>query len=213
MRDRLPLIISITALLVAVFGSTPLGEAAYNAIAPNSIGALELRNGAVTNAKLRGDAVTSGKVLDGSLRVIDFKAGQIPAGPAGPAGPKGDKGDKGSKGDKGAKGDALALNCPTGTTRYVSVCIENSSRPPAGISAAINDCADEQRRLPSSGELQGFRKLPGITIGTTGEWSADLGDVTLKSSFVYLAITQNGNGVREAGLPGPYRCVAGLQAN
>jgi hypothetical protein len=100
-RNRLPLLISIAALLVAVLGSTPLGEAAYNAIAPNSIGALELRNGAVTNAKLRGDAVTSGKVLNGSLRTIDFKAGQLPAGPPGP---KGDKGAKGDKGDTGAPG-------------------------------------------------------------------------------------------------------------
>jgi hypothetical protein len=105
MRDRLPLILSTTALLVAVFGSTPLGEAAYNAIAPNSVGANELRNGAVTNAKLRGDAVTSGKVLNGSLKAIDFKSGQLPAGPAGPKGDKGDKGSKGDKGEKGTKGD------------------------------------------------------------------------------------------------------------
>ena len=34
MRDRLPLILSTTALLVAVLGITPLGEAAYNAVAP-----------------------------------------------------------------------------------------------------------------------------------------------------------------------------------
>ena len=104
MRDRLPLIISITALLVAVLGSTPLGEAAYNAVAPNSIGARELRNGAVTNAKLRGDAVTSGKVQNRSLRAIDFRAGQLPAGPPGPKGDKGEKGDKGTKGDKGEPG-------------------------------------------------------------------------------------------------------------
>lgn len=101
MRDRLPLILSATALLVAVLGSTPLGSAAYNAVAPNSIGALQLRNGAVTNVKLRGDAVTSGKVLNGSLRAIDFKQGQLPAGPQGA---KGDKGSKGEKGDPGLSG-------------------------------------------------------------------------------------------------------------
>jgi hypothetical protein len=101
MRERLPITLSITALVVAVLGSTPLGEAAYNAVAPNSIGARELRNGAVTNVKLRGDAVTSGKVLNGSLRAVDFKANQLPAGPPGP---KGDKGTKGDKGDKGANG-------------------------------------------------------------------------------------------------------------
>ncbi len=63
MRDRLPLILSTTALLVAVLGITPLGQAAYNAVVPkNSVGAQQLRKGAVTNVKLRGDAVTSGKV-------------------------------------------------------------------------------------------------------------------------------------------------------
>jgi hypothetical protein len=102
MRNRLPLILSATALVVSVFGATPLGQAAYTAIAPNSIGANELRNGAVTNAKLRGDAVTSGKVLNGSLRAVDFKSGQLPAGAKGD---KGDRGDKGTKGDRGSKGD------------------------------------------------------------------------------------------------------------
>jgi len=104
MRDRLPLILSATALIVSVFGATPLGEAAYNAVAPNSVGPNQIRNGAVTNPKLRGDSVTSGKVLNGSLRAIDFKAGQLPAGAKGDKGERGEKGDKGAKGDKGDKG-------------------------------------------------------------------------------------------------------------
>jgi hypothetical protein len=49
-----------------------------------------------------------------------------------------------------------------------------------------------------------------VTIPAGGEWSADLGDVTLKSSFVYLVYTQNGNGVTSAFDPVAYRCVAGL---
>ena len=97
MRNRLPLVISITALVVAVLGATPLGQAAYDAVVPrNSVGSQQLRNGAVTSAKLRGDAVTSGKVKNRSLKAIDFADGQIPAGP---------KGDKGDRGDKGAEGE------------------------------------------------------------------------------------------------------------
>jgi hypothetical protein len=211
MRDRLPLILSTTALLVAVFGSTPLGEAAYNAVAPSSIGASQLRNGAVTNAKLRGDAVTSGKVLNHSLKAIDFAAGQIPTGPKGDKGDKGSKGDKGDKGVKGDKGDPAALTCPSGTMRFVSVCIETASRAPKDWGAASDDCADEQRRLPSSGEIAAFRKQPGITIATAGEWTADLGDITYKPSFVMFAFTQTGNGVTEYFTPTAYRCVAGLQ--
>lgn len=102
MRDRLPLILSTTALLVALLGATPLGEAAYEAVVPkNSVGAAQLRNGAVTSAKLRGDAVTSQKVRNRSLRAVDFAAGQIPAGPTGPAGPAGPAGQKGTRGEPG----------------------------------------------------------------------------------------------------------------
>jgi hypothetical protein len=100
MQNRLPLVISVAALVVAVLGTTPLGQAAYNSVVPaNSVGAIQLRNASVTEAKLRGDAVTSGKVKDHSLKAKDFADGQIPVGPQGP---KGDKGDKGSKGSAGA---------------------------------------------------------------------------------------------------------------
>jgi hypothetical protein len=96
MRDRLPLILSTTALLVAVLGMTPLGEAAYNAVVPrNSVGTLQLQRNAVKAAKIAPNAIRTGHVLDGSLLTADFKAGQIPQGP---------KGDKGDKGDRGAVG-------------------------------------------------------------------------------------------------------------
>jgi hypothetical protein len=97
MRDRLPLIFSTTALLVAVLGVTPLGEAAYNQIVPrNSVGTLQLKRNAVTSSKLAPNAVRTGQVVNASLLAADFKPGQLPAGP---------KGDKGNKGDKGEKGD------------------------------------------------------------------------------------------------------------
>ncbi len=117
MRERLPLILSATALIVAVFGSTPLGEAAYNAVVPqNSVGAQQLRNGAVTNAKLRGDAVDSGKVKNRSLKAIDFALGQIPAGQAGAKGDKGNKGDAGAPGLSGWELVRKSVSVPPNTT-------------------------------------------------------------------------------------------------
>jgi hypothetical protein len=93
---RLPMFFSTTALLVAVLGVTPLGEAAYNAVVPrNSVGTLQLQRNAVKAAKIAPNAIRTGHVLNGSLLGEDFKAGQIPQGP---------KGDKGDKGDKGAPG-------------------------------------------------------------------------------------------------------------
>lgn len=116
MRERLPLILSATALIVAVFGSTPLGEAAYNAVVPqNSVGAQQLRNGAVTNAKLRGDAVDSSKVKNRSLKAIDFALGQIPAGQAGAKGDKGDKGDAGAPGLSGWELVRKSVSVPPNT--------------------------------------------------------------------------------------------------
>lgn len=104
MRERLPMIFSTTALLVAVLGVTPLGEAAYNAVVPrNSVGTLQLQRNAVKAAKIAPNAIRSGHVLNGSLLVEDFKAGQIPQGP------KGDKGDTGSQGPSGLSGVQIVV--------------------------------------------------------------------------------------------------------
>jgi hypothetical protein len=119
MRDRLPMIVSITALLVAVLGVTPLGDAAYNAVVPrNSVGTLQLQRNAVKAAKIAPNAVRTGHVLDGTLLVSDFKAGQIPRGP------KGDKGDKGDKGNAGATSVVVrwsqTVTGPVSASRIVS---------------------------------------------------------------------------------------------
>jgi hypothetical protein len=78
--SRLSLVLSTVALFVALLGGTPLGEAALEAaLPPGSVGTAQLRDGAVTAAKVK----------DRSLVVRDFKAGQLPRGPAGPQGPPG----------------------------------------------------------------------------------------------------------------------------
>jgi hypothetical protein len=123
-RERLGLrlpspstVIAVIALLVA------LGGSAYAAglLPANSVG----------TAQLRADAVVSSKVKNGSLRAVDFKAGQLragprgpagaagatgPAGPAGPAGATGPQGAPGSAGGQGPKGDPGGLASVT----YVS---------------------------------------------------------------------------------------------
>jgi hypothetical protein len=73
--------ISLTALVVAVFGSTPIGQAAWNQVVPpNSVGTPQLKTRAVTAPKLAPNAVRSVHVLDGSLLASDFKAGQLSEG-------------------------------------------------------------------------------------------------------------------------------------
>jgi hypothetical protein len=105
MRGRVSLALSITAVVIAVFGSTPVGEAARDLVAQRpTIGTPQLKNGAVTTPKLRNNAVTSLKVLNGSLLPADFKPGTLPSGPAGPAGPAGPTGPTGPAGPTGAPG-------------------------------------------------------------------------------------------------------------
>jgi hypothetical protein len=82
--NRLSLALSAAALLVAVLGGTPLGEAAGDAVAE-----VVLPRGSVGTVELRDGAVTAAKVKDRTLLARDFKSGQIPRGPAGPQGPPG----------------------------------------------------------------------------------------------------------------------------
>jgi len=102
---RLPLVLSATALAVAVLGTTPLVATAQNVAFPrSSVGSAQLKRNAVTAAKIAPDAVRAAHVQNGSLLAADFKPGQLPQGP------KGDKGDRGEEGDKGEKGDEGATN-------------------------------------------------------------------------------------------------------
>ena len=79
MTNRLSLALSAAALLVALLGATPLGEAAGELLPRGSVGTTQLQDGAVTAAKVK----------DRSLLARDFKPGQLPRGAAGPPGPAG----------------------------------------------------------------------------------------------------------------------------
>lgn len=103
MKKQLPLILSATALLVALLGSTPLGRAAESAIEQ-----------AVPRAK-RADFATNAGKLNGHKSSLNPRRGQIPVvgstgklpaslGAVGPVGPKGDPGAQGPQGPQGGPG-------------------------------------------------------------------------------------------------------------
>jgi hypothetical protein len=106
------MVVACVALLVALGGTS---IAAVNALAPNSVGPLQLRAGAVTNAKLRSNAVTGTKVRNRSLTAADFVAGSLPRGPAGPAGPTGPAGPAGPAGAAGPAGVIGPITVREGT--------------------------------------------------------------------------------------------------
>ena len=98
---------------IAVF--VALGGASYAAITlpANSVGSKQIKPQAVKGSEIARNAVTAGKVKDGSLLAQDFKAGQLPAGAPGEQGPPGPKGDSGPPGSaNGPAGGALSGSYP-----------------------------------------------------------------------------------------------------
>jgi hypothetical protein len=89
------MVVACIALLVALGGTS---YATVVALPRNSVGPLQLKRNAVGPQKIAPNAIRSGHVLNGSLLVEDFKAGQIPQGPKGDKGPKGDPGPPGTSG-------------------------------------------------------------------------------------------------------------------
>jgi hypothetical protein len=87
---------SSLALVVALGGTS--------AYAATSIRSADIKNGQVKGVDLAVNAVTSGKVRNGSLLVKDFKAGQLPGGATGAAGKAGANGATGADGKAGANG-------------------------------------------------------------------------------------------------------------
>jgi hypothetical protein len=96
MPQRLPIVLSLVALAVALLGATPIGEAARNAVVPS--------RGSVGTPQLKNNAVTTLKVRNFTLRAVDFKKGQLPRGAQGPAGPAGAQGPAGPQGAQGVAG-------------------------------------------------------------------------------------------------------------
>jgi hypothetical protein len=176
MRDRLPMIFSTTALLVAVLGVTPLGDAAYNAVLPrNSVGTLQLQRNAVKAAKIAPNAIRTGHVLDGTLLTADFKAGQIPQGPKGDKGEKGDKGDKGNAGATNVvvrwgstfTGPGFASRVASCSTGEVAVGGGGGTTTDGGSLGSVNLVDSKPRPLAAGGTPTGWSVGLNITSGAT----------------------------------------------
>jgi Collagen triple helix repeat (20 copies) len=165
MRNRLPIIISVTALVVAVMGVTPLGGAAVNSTA------------SVTKAEL----AKVGLVKRGPRGPRGLRGLRGPIGPQGPQGPVGPQGAAGVKGDTGATGAAgapatklWAVVAANGTiTRQSGVTGVTKLTTGAGVyqvdfSQNVNTCAWQgtigtgTTAVESSGEIVIAQRLGGI---------------------------------------------------
>jgi hypothetical protein len=138
MGNRINSVLSLTALVVAVGGATPLGEAAWNQVVPrNSVGTLQLKRNAVKSSKIAPNVVRTAHVVNGSLLVEDFRPGQIPEGP---------KGDKGDRGDRGPAG-------PVGISGYEIVRVSRTV-PANGLGHVQVGCPSGKKVIGGAGNVQ-----------------------------------------------------------
>jgi hypothetical protein len=192
MRDLLrrrpspAMVVACIALLVALTGTS---VAAVSALAPNSVGARQLRTGAVTNAKIRNSAVTSVKVANRSLLRSDFAPGQLPAGPTGPQGPPGPAGPQGPAGPAGTIGaitvrsSNVTIDGGTGEngeyiTRSVQALCSSGELAISGGTGWSDDANDRElftgRLTPvlnTSNQVTGFRAVGGNDSGNSSTFT------------------------------------------
>jgi hypothetical protein len=155
-QARLPLVLSATALVVAIFGSTPLGHAVVSAVPPLA-----------THAKTADFAKNAGAVngIKASKRprvgwlVPLGKGGKFPAsvgvaGPTGPQGPAGPAGPQGAKGDAGARGPS-GPSGPGGPPGISGYRIVNAYSPESSDSSqlAIASCPAGMKVIGAAGQL------------------------------------------------------------
>lgn len=111
--NRLPLVVSCAALVVAVLGSTGLGRAAVDAVVPVPLAKRAyLADTARNSIKLNG--IRANRTPTAGMLVPLASDGKFPAtvGAIGPAGPAGPVGPKGSKGDPGLAGWVVVQGAP-----------------------------------------------------------------------------------------------------
>lgn len=179
-------VVSVIALFVA------LGGGAY---------AISIGKGDVKSRHIAKGAVKSKQLKNDDVRSIDIEDGQVAASDLGP----GSVGS-GAIADASVESGDLAANviadCPDGTFNLGDSCIETTNRGGADFNAALADCADEGRRLPSLAELDSFHLNAGPTMDLwSNAFSAEAGSrsvVTGQAGSYFLAM---------ADATQAYRCV------
>jgi hypothetical protein len=130
---RLPLVLSATALLVAILGTTAVGPAAAE-LAANVVPFARVAGKAnvADNAKRLDGRRSTVKALPNTIPVVGLD-GKLPAslGAIGPQGPKGDKGSKGDRGPSGISGyEVVGIQVPSNPSTDPQY--EGAARCPAG---------------------------------------------------------------------------------
>jgi hypothetical protein len=157
-RPSPALVISCLALTVALGGTS---YATVLAVPKNSIGTAQLKNSAVTSAKVKNK----------SLLRADFATGQIPAGPVGPAGPAGAVGPAGPPGVSGVERVEVTSLNNTASPKTAQMACPAGKRLLGG-GARVNTAPQVvalQSSFPDNDNI--YRATARETSGTNAVWS------------------------------------------
>lgn len=174
---KLPRHATVVAYL-ALFCALTGGAYAAITLPKNSVGAKQIKTGAVSSAK----------VADGSLAATDFAAGQLPAGekgaagaagaagPTGPAGAKGEPGvagpagPTGPTGPTGADGKDATLGAMPGGTAYGLFSVKDTGKATCEYDAnTVPDGGSKENPVAFAGltgsKLEGLKMTTDCTVG------------------------------------------------
>lgn len=122
-----------------------LGGTAW-AVAANSVGTAQLKNGAVTSPKIAQSAVTSDKIADGTILLRDLSPSTIAN---------------------------FSDGCPSTMNTVANLCVDKLARGPADWSTSVNTCAAAGFWLPSPSESVLLEKA-GVLASDVSYWADDV---------------------------------------
>jgi hypothetical protein len=218
-------IVAYLALFLALGGTTYAATSLPN----GSVGTPQLKNGAVTGAKLHPHSVTAFDVANHSLGGGQIKASTlgtvanavhalnadhaINAGHATSAG-HARKADHATNADKlgGSPASDLRLHCPNNLHQGADLCFDFKERTPAPLATALATCARARLRLPNEGELA--EVFDNLGAQQDFEWVADHYFASnVSASGALLAQNTSRQILFNAGFASssyPYRCVTSM---
>lgn len=165
MRRRLVPSPSMAVALVALF--VALGGVSYAAA---TIGSAQIKNNSVRGKDIRNSSITGRDVKNESLGGRDVKESALGKVPRATRADAAGTATSASRAASAANADRvggldvsqLRLRCPAGTRPTLGLCMDPIPGGPTSLAGAWAACEARGGRLPSLGELEYLKDLPGV---------------------------------------------------